>query len=440
MSSTTMRKGYVAIRCSRKTLLRAGLVGFAFAFIFPQHSRAANASLEAPHTGEGGLPQFERIVSWAKIPAAWTHGVIGTSVTIDDENRIWLVSRPNALKQGGVIYRAMRPGTDWGAANPEPPPTPLNLSKSQVPPSMIAFDQAGNVVQSWEAKSGKGYVWPSNEHGIAAGPKGTLMVLGYKISTKDTVGSDNFALESQLLTFTKTGKFVSSIGKADAKPGSNKIESFNGPTAAAYYAKTNEIFVADGYGNSRIVVFDADTGKLKRMWGAYGEKPLDVPDRTAIVPMKGLPPVIPPWLSVVERVQQFKDVHDIKVSDDGLVYAADRGNRRVQVFTPDGKFITEQFVGVNSKTDFQAISLAFSPDQRFLYVQGTPVIRILNRKTLEVLGSVETGLGTTWGHHMAADKNGNLYIALNKGNDPDGKPYNIGIVKYAFKGYSPATK
>ena len=95
---------------------------------------------------------------------------------------------------------------------------------------------------------------------------------------------------------------------------------------------------------------------------------------------------------VSEVLQQFgSPVHDVDISNDGLVYVSDRGNKRVQVFTPEGKFVAEQFVGLDSKDILQARSTAFSPDQRFLYVGGTPVIYILNRKTLEVLGSFVTG-------------------------------------------------
>src|SRR5258708_19464066 len=113
-------------------------------------------------------------------------------------------------------------------------------------------------------------------------------------------------------------------------------------------------------------------------------------------------------------------MHDVKVSNDQLLYAADRGNKRVQVFTPDGKFLTEQFVGPDLE-DLQVRGLAFSPDpgQRFLYVGGTPDAWILNRRTLEILATVKTvpkgPVGQTGtsniGHLLGADTNGNLYTA-----------------------------
>jgi len=404
-----------------------------FALIIPQHLRAAEPT-EAPHIGEGGVPQFEREKSWVKkIPAAWTNGAVSAGVTVDEKNHVWLLTRPNALPAGPPVHGVMMPGADKSKPVPQAPPhgaePASRLPASAIPPSVIEFDEAGNILQSWGGKSGKGYVWPHIEHGIAPGPNGSLMIVGYK-------NVKNFSLETQLLTFTKTGKFVSAVGKADVAPGSNKLDAFNGPTGAAYHAKTNEIFVADGYGNNRIVVLDAATGKIKRMWGAYGEKPLDAADRPPL-PVPPLLPVGMPWKGVIDAARQFKDLHDIKVSKDGLVYAPDRGNRRVQVFTLEGKFVAEQALGLDSPYELHALSLDFSPDQRFLYVAGTPVIRILNRKTLEVL---ETKDIDGMAHHMAVDGKGNIFIALESNVDPDGKPYGLGIQKFAFKGYSPQIK
>jgi DNA-binding beta-propeller fold protein YncE len=174
------------------------------------------------------------------------------------------------------------------------------------------------------------------------------------------------------------------------------------------------------------------------MWGAYGHKPLDMatrPQRTA--------PSENPWLAVSEVLQQFRSpVHDVDVSEDNLVYVADRGNKRVQVFTPEGKFVAEQFVGLDSKDGLQARSIAFSPDpqQKFLYVGGTPVIYILNRKTLEVLGSFVIGTvqGHPPGHQIAADHKGNIYAVQASQAGADGKSGRTGAYKFFFKGFSPA--
>jgi hypothetical protein len=371
-------------------------------------------SAQAPHIGEGGLPQFEKDPAWPKVPAKWKMG-FGSAVTADEQDHIWILSRPHTL----VNPRSTAP----------------DLKSSAAPPVM-EFDNAGNFVQGWGGENGPGYQWPSNEHGITVDSKGFVWVLGNADGKRNNPA--NLPNDNQVLKFTKAGKFVMAIGKS-GQTGSNKTEVLRGATGLYYYAKTNELFVSDGYGNSRVMVYDGDSGKFKRMWGAYGNKPLDDEDR----PKRSAPALIP-WVAVSEVLQQFASpVHDVKVSDDGLVYVADRGNKRVQLFTPDGKFIAEQFVGLDSKYGLQARGIAFSPDQRFLYLGGTPVVYILNRRTLEVLGTFNTGEGSQDhppGHQIAADHKGNVYVVQAELTGADGKSGGTGAYKWVFKGYSPATK
>jgi DNA-binding beta-propeller fold protein YncE len=172
------------------------------------------------------------------------------------------------------------------------------------------------------------------------------------------------------------------------------------------------------------------------MWGAYGNKPLDVEDRPP-----ASPPALVPWVRVSEVLQQFASpVHDVKISKDDLVYIADRGNRRIQVFTLDGTFVAEQFVGLDNPNGLQARGIAFSPDQRFMYVGGTPVVYILNRKTLEILGTFkfgEPGQPHPPGHQIGSDAAGNLYVAQADIVGPDGRSEGTGAYKYVLKGYSP---
>ena len=76
-----------------------------------------------------------------------------------------------------------------------------------------------------------------------------------------------------ILKFTQDGKFLMQIGKAGASKGSNDIANLRGPAKMWVDPKANELYVADGYGNKRVILFDADTGKYKRHQGAYGHKP-----------------------------------------------------------------------------------------------------------------------------------------------------------------------
>ena len=115
------------------------------------------------------------------------------------------------------------------------------------------------------------------------------------------------------------------------------------------------MYVADGYGNRRMIVFDADTGEYKRHWGAYGELPVDG--------------VLDPYDPDAEPSPIFGDtVHCVTISNEGLVYVCDRMNHRLQVFQKDGSFVTEGFVGRRT-AGASVWDIDFSPDaeQSFVY-------------------------------------------------------------------------
>jgi hypothetical protein len=373
------------------------------------------ASMEAPHIGEGGLPQFQVDPNWPKVPPKWRMG-FGSAVAIDDKDHVWILSRPRGLAH--------------------PRSTAPDLTSIPAPPVM-EFDNDGNFIRGWGGESVPGYQWPSNEHSITVDYKGFVWIVGNADGKQNNPA--DLANDNQILKFTKDGKFVMAIGKS-GQTGSNATEVLRGATGLRVYPKTNELFVSDGYGNSRVMVYDADTGKFKRMFGAYGNKPLDVDARPPVPEVK--PSELCPMVcGVWNALQQFAVPHDVIISSDGLVYLSDRGNKRIQVFTTDGKFIAEQFVGLDSKYPLQARSAAFSPDERLLYVGGTPVTYILNRKTLEVLGSFDIGAAQTHppGHQIAADLEGNIYEVQADLSGPDGKSGGAGAYKFVFKGYSPKT-
>jgi hypothetical protein len=402
----------------RTVLIGFVLVGIVLLWLIPRLSHPISghaASIEAPHIGEGGLPQFQKDPTWPKVPAKWKMG-FGSAVAIDSEDHVWILSRPRTL----VHSRSTAP----------------DLTSTPAPPVM-EFDSDGNFIQGWGGESGPGYQWPSNEHSITVDYKGFVWILGNADGKKDNPA--DLPNDNQILKFTKDGKFVLAIGKS-GQTGSNATEVLKGATGLRVYPKTNELFVSDGYGNSRVMVYDADTGKFKRMWGAYGNKPLDMDAR----PPRSIPKeneLCPSVCGVWESLQQFAVPHDVNISNDGLVYVSDRGNKRVQVFTLEGKFIAEQFVGLNSKYPLQARSTAFSPEQQFLYVAGTPITYILNRRTLEVLGSFDIGAAQAHppGHQIAADHKGNIYEVQVELTGADGNSGGSGAYKFVFKGYSPVT-
>lgn len=358
---------------------------------------AAQAS-DTPHIGEGGLPQFSEERGWLKLPARWRLGNT-SAVSIDAQGHVWVLHRPRTL--------------------------PENLRAMAAPP-VLEFDSAGNLVQGWGPQQGGPYEWPDNEHGLHVDAKGFVWIVGNAMPQ-----------DGQILKFTKAGKFVMQIGKR-GQTGGNTTQYLLGASGLRVHPKRNELFVSDGYGNSRVMVYDTETGVFKRMWGAYGRKPVDPPSIAIGAPVS---PTSQIPSGIAERLQHFKTVHDVDLSYDDFVYVADRGNKRIQVFTLDGTYVVQQFVGLDNPEYQQARSTAFShdPQQRFLYVAGSPVVYILNRRTLEILGELVIGAAQTNppGHQIASDRLGNLYAPQAAQTGPDGKGGGATVQKFAFTGFSP---
>ena len=200
------------------------------------------------------------------------------------------------------------------------------------------------------------------------------------------------------------------IGQSGTPAGSNDTAHLGRPADMVVDRETNELFVADGYGNHRVVVFDADTGAFKRMWGAYGNRPADAGDCN-----------IAPVTSFNPPAQQFSTVHSVRVANDGMVYVADRENRRVQSFTNDGKFVKQL---IKAATPF-ARAVALSPDQeqQFLYVGDGAAVAIVDRKSLELIGEIKPA-GIVGSHLITTDPKGNIYVAAT----------GMGLQKLTYKG------
>ena len=185
-------------------------------------------------------------------------------------------------------------------------------------PPVLEFDADGNLVAR-VGRSGPGLRVAESNHGITPDSKGNLFIGG------------NGGNDGHILKFTQDGKFVKQFGFAYASAGSNDMCAFNKVAKVSLDEKANEAYVADGYGNHRVAVIDMDTGKIKRYWGAYGNKPDDTP-------LGRYNPDAP-------LAQQFRNpVHCAEPTNDGMVYVCDRPNDRIQVFTKDGKFVKEDQV------------------------------------------------------------------------------------------------
>ena len=168
--------------------------------------------------------------SWPQpLPHGWVLGEV-SGVATDQQNHVWIIQRPVADKQHAA-------------------------------PPVIEFDPDGRVVQAWGGPwrgEGPRYDWFTSEHGVYVDHKGFVWLGG------------NGMADGQVLKFTRDGKFVLQIGHPGARIDSNDVTKLGRPADTRLDPAANEIYIADGYGNHRIIVFDADTGAYKRHWGAYG--------------------------------------------------------------------------------------------------------------------------------------------------------------------------
>jgi hypothetical protein len=344
------------------------------------------AAAQSPQAQARSVPVFEVDPAWPKLPPQFKLGD-ASSFAIDAQDNVWLLRRPRTLK-------------------PE--------DSGKAAPAIVVFDAAGNFMKAWGG-AGSGYDWPEREHGIHIDHKGFVWIGGNNCPTSGLAGLKPVA-DDAYLKFTPDGKFVLQIGRSNQSKGDADTINVHRAADAWVHAPTNELFVADSYGNHRVIVFDADTGAFKRMWGAFGKRP-GGEDSCAIVSPKTFPDA--------EGPAHFNVAHAIRVANDGMVYLADRENRRVQMFTNDGKFVKQL---IRTGTTF-ARNLALSADagQQFLYVGGDKGITVVDRKTFDVVGTIQPSGILGPGHHIATDSKGNIYLAQTA----------AGMQKLVFKGMSP---
>jgi hypothetical protein len=377
-----------------------------------------------------GVPIFEPDPKWPILPNDWSWGqVIG--IFADSRGHVWTSSRSRI--------------TEW--------------------------DPQGKLVQSWDARGPDGN-W-STIHGMFVDHNGFVWTN---------------ARESNLtVKFTRTGQVSLVIGKFNETGGSNDTSLMGRPSEIWVDPADNEVFVADGYGNRRVIVFDGATGRYLRHWGAYGKRPEDPPRRgggggAAAAggagagggaaaggaaggrgrgggqggggqAQQGPPPAAPP--------AQLSVPHGITGSRDGLIYVADRANNRIQVFRQNGEFVSEKILRPRCGAQEQAtwtpkrpcgneaaFSIGFSHDgpETYLYVAdgGSHFITVLRRKDLEVVsefGGPGVGPGQLGRpHNLSVDPSGNIFVAEAAGpvvgKDPKGADIQAGFraQKFTFKG------
>ena len=353
----------------------------------------------AQTNGKTMAPRFEVDPMWPKpLPNHWILGMT-IGVGVDAQDHVYIIHRGAATLGAKEMY---------AMANP-----PASECCVAAPP-ILEFDAAGNLVKGWGGP-GQGFEWPESNHGITPDSKGNLWIGG------------NGANDGHILKFTREGKFVKQFGFAYANAGSNDMWAFNKVAKISLDEGANEAYVADGYGNHRVAVIDMDTGKIKRYWGAYANKP----DDTNLGNYNPDAPV----------AKQFRNpVHCAVPSKDGLVYVCDRPNDRIQVFTKDGKYQKEVFVAKRTLGDGAVWDIAFSkdPQQKYLYLAdgANEKIYVFDRASMEMLTSFGDG-GRQPGqfyavHSIEADSKGNLYTT----ETYEGKR----VQRFVYKGLAPVTK
>jgi DNA-binding beta-propeller fold protein YncE len=378
----------------------------------PEGSVVSSSFYPAQATAQE-VPRYKVDAPWPEsLPFTWDLGMINGLALGPDDN-IWVLQDPRPLSKGELGADQKPPLSDCCIAAPE----------------VLEFDQNGKVLRAWNGR-GQISTWPVAAHGIGVDKKGDVWIAGVGKPWHPDLPGFTMAWDSkgnpipeemsrkmidrQVLKFTPDGKLLLEIGQPSFASENNQDTSILGaPTAMAFDDAANEVYIADGLMNKRIVVYDMNTGEFKRGWGAYGI-PLSKIDNSN--PEEALPT----WQvrnASISPPKQFRTVTGIAFSNDEIVYVTDQMNNRIQAFTKQGKFVKEMFVAPKTGGNGSAWSLAISrdPKQRFLFVADgmSGVIRILDRQTgtdLGTLGSKGRNAGQFSNPAFAAvDSHGTLY-------------------------------
>jgi len=227
------------------------------------------------------------------------------------------------------------------------------------PHPVIEFDKNGNFLQSW----GDGMF--KSSHGIRVDPDGNIWCVD--------VAGHNF------VKHTPEGRVLMVIGGLQTAGTNDTKDAFNRPTGLAF-TPSGDFYLSDGYVNSRVVKFNR-AGEYLLQWGRKGTGD-----------------------------GEFDTVHDVTLDSKGRVYVADRENARVQIFTPDGKFIAKwtglgQPWGLHYVAKEDAIYMCDGLNNRIIKLN-------LDGQILGVLGSYGRAAGNLdFPHNLAVDSEGSIYVA-----------------------------
>lgn len=353
-------------------ILLVGLTTFTVsgAFTLPVMSQSGAAMAQS-------VPQYEVDPYWPTLPETENIGQVA-GIAVDGQDHVWIIQRPGSFTED-ELGATLEPARSVCC-------TPMS--------SVVEFDTDGNVVQQWGG-SGEGYDWPENEHGIFVDHNDNVWIAG---------NGDN---DHQVLKFSRDGTFLMQIGRPGETGGSNDTELLGRPADIEVDPETNEAYIADGYQNRRVIVFDGESGEYLRHWGAYGKPPADDDELADYDP-------------AAEPADTFRNpVHCVRIAEDGMVYVCDRVNNRIQVFEKDGTFVKEMVFNRETLGNGSIWDLDLSPDESQTYLFNADgennQVQTIDRSGGEVVGSFGRNGRYAgqfhWIHNLAVDSAGNIYTA-----------------------------
>jgi hypothetical protein len=378
----------------------------------------------------GDAPKYSVDPSWPRaLPHQWQIGQV-PGIAVDKYDNVWIVQRPRTLTSDERGASNFEPGTPPALDATTPRPQGAISDCCLPAPSVMQFDSKGRLLRAWGGPADPAFgtggsgskceepncQWPNTEHGIYVDHNMNVWLGGQA--------------GGAVLKFTANGDFLLQIGlrqppvrnSNDTNSGINGTPLLAQPADMEVDPENNELYIADGYTNLRVIVVDGNTGMYKRHWGAYGQNPVD--DTAFGGYVKNQAPA-----------RHFRNpVHAVRITDDGLVYVADRVNDRIQVFDkkkvggpcPGGAmspgqcgFVGEFFVERDTLGPGSTWDVDVSPDrqQKFLFnADGSNnYVWTLLRKTGEILdrfGRNGRNAGQFhWVHNLAVDSKGNIYTA-----------------------------
>ena len=409
-------------------------------------------------------PSFVVDASWPNpLPNDWRIGQVG-GIAVDSHDNIWVYHRPRTLNasSAGAMPRVgtNEQGVPISAVGHPRPYADRSTGCCVPAPSVLKFDIEGNLLDAWGGPADPGFLeencreadgcsWPAREHGIFVDENDFVYVSGngQDGGARQQQGlatypwAPSFGDDSHILKFTADGEFIYQIGAAGMDgPNSENIDGGPNGTPQPYLVadmsvdpRTNRLYVADGYGNRRILIVDAETGQYVGHFGAYGQNPV-VDD-----PSSGVADTdVGPWIADYQAGNMtplfFRSpLHCAIASQDGFLYACDRGNNRVQIFDLGAAELGKPCANPNAQRDVCGFvgeihvaaqtasgtagtaALSTDPGESCIYVgdlaNGTLyVINRENRTELDRIGRAGRQAGEFhWLHALSVDSQGNIY-------------------------------